>query len=284
MRRTTRGGDPRPTTIDILVDLSGHTAGNRLLTFARKPAPTQIGLFGYPVTTGLKAMDYHVTDFVTDPPGRTDAFYVEKLLRLPDLGWVYVPSLSAPAPTAPPVARGRSFTFGCLNHPGKLSEPCVDAWAAILKAVPKSRLVLLAGVSVASADALAARFTARGVSSDRLELVYRLPLNDYFEAYQPLDLALDPFPYNGGATTCDALWMGVPVLTVAGRDARGRQGVTILNALGLPEFVADTPEQLVTLAATWADQRDSLADIRPGTLREIDGSREPPSPRSLRVT
>lgn len=257
----------RADEIDVLVDLNGHTSGNRLLAFARKPAATQIALFGYPATTGLRAMDFRVTDATTDPPG-AEALYTEKLLRLPDLGWVYVPPADAPAPNALPAAGRRAFTFGCLNHPGKLSDPCVSAWAAILKAVPKSRLVLLAGLSVASANALAARFTAHGVSSDRLELVYRLPPADYFEAYQPIDLALDPFPYNGGVTTCDALWMGVPVLTVAGRDARGRQGVSILNALGLPEFVADTPEQLVTLAATWADQRDSLADLR-GTIRDI---------------
>jgi protein O-GlcNAc transferase len=107
-----------------------------------------------------------------------------------------------------------------------------------------------------------------GVSSDRLELVYRLPPGDYFEAYQPLDLALDPFPFGGAEATCDALWMGVPVLTVAGRDARGRQGMSLLNAVGLPEFVADTPEQSVTLAATWAEQRGPLAELR-GTLREM---------------
>ncbi len=258
----------RADEIDVLVDLNGHTSGNRLLAFARKPAAVQVGLFGYPATTGMRAMDFHVTDAVTDPPGRADALYVEKLLRLPDLGWVYVPPPAAPHPGARPAARGRSFTFGCLNHPGKLSDPCVDAWAAVLNAVPKSRLVLLAGESVASAEALAARFTARGVASERLELVYRLPAADYLDAYRPLDLALDPFPYNGGVTTCDALWMGVPVLTVAGGDARGRQGVSIMNALGLPEFVADSPDQLVTLAATWADQRESLADLR-GTLREI---------------
>jgi predicted O-linked N-acetylglucosamine transferase (SPINDLY family) len=258
----------RADEIDVLVDLHGHTPGNRLLSFARKPATTQISLFGYHSTTGLKAMDFRVTDVLADPPGQTEALYVEKLLRLPDLGWAYVPPKDAPVPNALPASRGRSFTFGCLNHPGKLSEPCVEAWAAILKAVPKSRLVLLAGESVASAEALAARFTKLGVVSDRLELVYRLPVRDYFEAYQPLDLALDPFPYNGGATTCDALWMGVPVLTVVGRDARGRQGQSILTALGLPEFVTDTPEQLVSLAVTWADQRDSLADLR-NTLRDI---------------
>ncbi|MBN9119479.1 MAG: tetratricopeptide repeat protein [Planctomycetes bacterium] len=257
----------RGDEIDILADLNGHASGHRLMAFARKPAAVQLGMFSYPATTGMRAMDYRVTDPTTDPPGQTDALYVEKLLRLPDLGWVYVPPADAPAPAAPKVAR-RSFTFGCLNHPGKLSDPCVGAWAAILKAVPRSRLVLLAGQSVASAEAIAARFTSLGVSSDRLELVYRLPSGDYFEAYQPLDLALDPFPYGGAVTTCDALWMGVPVLTVAGRDARGRQGMSLLSAIGLPEFVADTPEQLVSLAATWAEQRGTLAELR-GTLREM---------------
>lgn len=256
----------RADEIDVLADLSGHAAGNRLLALARKPAAAQVAVFGHPATTGMRAMDHRVTDATADPPG-SDALHVEKLLRLPDLGWVYAPPADAPVPVAPKAAR-RSFTFGCLNHPGKLSDPCAEAWAAILRAVPRSRLVLLAGQSVASAEALAARFTALGVASDRLELVYRLPADDYFATYQPLDLALDPFPYGGAVTTCDALWMGVPVLTVAGRDARGRQATSILNALGLPEFVADTPEQLVGLASTWADQRESLADLRV-TLREM---------------
>jgi predicted O-linked N-acetylglucosamine transferase (SPINDLY family) len=253
--------------IDILVDFTGHAPGNRLLAFARKPAAVQVSLFGYPATTGLAAMDFRVTDAITDPPG-AEALYAEKLLRLPDLGWAYAPPSDAPEPNPLPAAGRRSFTFGCLNHPGKLSEPCVEAWAAILKAVPKSRMVLLAGHSVAGAEALAARFTRHGVASDRLELVYRLPVGDYLAAYQPIDLVLDPFPYNGGVTTCDALWMGVPVLTLAGREARARHGVAILTALGLPEFVADSAEQFVSLAATWADQRESLADVR-ATLREM---------------
>jgi len=258
----------RADEIDILVDLNGHTSGNRLLVFARKPAATQISLFGYPATTGLKTMDYRITDAMTDPPGESEQLYSEKLLRLPDLSWVYVPPTDAPAPSVLPAAGRRSFTFGCLNHPGKFSAPCLEAWAAILKAVPKSRLVLLAGKSVEAAESLGARFTQLGIASERLELVYRLPESDYFAAYQLLDLALDPFPYCGAVTTCDALWMGVPVLTVAGRDARGRQGVSLLNAIGLPEFVADSPEQLVSLAATWADQRESLAEVR-NTLRDM---------------
>jgi predicted O-linked N-acetylglucosamine transferase (SPINDLY family) len=228
----------RTDEIDVLVDLTGHGPANRLLVFARKPAAVQLSLFGYPATTGMRAIDFRVTDALADPPG-AEGLYAEKLLRLPDLGGVYVPPPDAPAPAAVPAGR-RAFTFGCLNHPAKLSDACLDAWAAILKAVPKSRLVLLTGQSVTSAAELAAKFTHRGVVSDRLELMYRLSGPDYFDAFQPLDLMLDPFPYGGAVTTCDSLWMGVPVLTVAGADARGRQSTSLLNAVGLPEFVADT--------------------------------------------
>ncbi|MCI0702053.1 MAG: tetratricopeptide repeat protein [Planctomycetia bacterium] len=258
----------RSDEIDILVDLEGHTPGNGLVVFARRPAPIQMSLFGYPATTGLSTMDYRITDEITDPPGQTEAFYVEKLLRLPDVSWIYVPPADAPIPNALPSSSGRAFTFGCLNHPAKLSDASLEAWAAVLKAVPKSRLVLLSGRSGASMNELTARFTQLGIASDRLELMFRPPESDYFESYQPIDLALDPFPYTGSSTTCDALWMGVPVLTVAGRDARARQGVSVLNAVGLPEFVADSPEQLVTLAATWADQRDALTELR-ASLREM---------------
>ncbi|MFO0801284.1 MAG: tetratricopeptide repeat protein [Gemmataceae bacterium] len=254
--------------IDILVDLSGHTAGNRLLVFARKPAPVQITLFGYPTTTGLKAIDYKVSDPTADPPSESGEQYAERVLRLPEVAWVYRPPVNAPEPNALPGLSGRSFTFGCLNNPAKLSDACVAAWSRILKAVPKSRLVLLGGRSSAAARAIADRFTLHGVVSDRLEVVYRLPAAEYLEAYQPIDLALDPFPYNGGVTTCDALWMGVPVLTVAGTDYRGRQGGSILTNLGLPEFVADSPDKLVELAASWAEQRAGLADLR-GSLREM---------------
>ncbi|QJW99734.1 tetratricopeptide repeat protein [Frigoriglobus tundricola] len=260
-------GTVRADEIDILVDLNGHGPGNRLLAFARKPAATQISLFGYPATTGLRTMDYRVTDAVTDPPGSAEELYVEKLLRLPDLGWLYVPP-KAPEPNPLPAARNREFRFGCLNHPGKVSDASVETWAAILNAVPNARLVLLAGQSVTSAGALAERFTRHGVASDQIELINRLTATDYIGTYHRFDMALDPFPFGGAVTACDALWMGVPVLTAACRDARGRQGLAVLNALGLPEFVADSPDQLVTLAATWADQRDSLADLR-ATLREM---------------
>ncbi|MBX9581354.1 MAG: tetratricopeptide repeat protein, partial [Gemmataceae bacterium] len=258
----------RADEIDILVDLCGHGAGSRLLAFARRPAPVQFTLLNLMGTTGLRAIDYRLTDPVADPPGVADPLYVEKLLRLPQVGWVYAPPADAAGPNPLPSLAGRPFTFGCLNHPAKLSDACVGTWADVLKAVPGSRLVLLAGRSAETARVLEGRFAAAGVPADRLDLAYRLPVGEYYEAYRAVDLALDPFPFNGGVTTCDALWMGVPVLTVAGRDGRSRQGVSVLTSLGLPEFVADTPAKLVELAATWADQRGALADLR-GTLREM---------------
>ncbi|MBX9625695.1 MAG: tetratricopeptide repeat protein [Gemmataceae bacterium] len=258
----------RADEIDILVDLCGHTAGNRLPVFALRPAPVQLTLFNLAGTTGLSAIDFRLTDPFTDPPGQTDHLYAEKLVRLPEVSWVYSPPADAPEPADPPSASGGPFTFACLNHPAKLSEGCLDTWAAVLKAVPGSRLVLTAGRSADAAGVLAGRFAAAGVEPDRLDLIDRLPAGDYYGAYRLADVALDPFPCNGGVTTCDALWMGVPVLTVAGGDARGRQGVSLLTNLGLPEFVADSPGKLVELAATWAGQRAALADLR-GCLREM---------------
>jgi predicted O-linked N-acetylglucosamine transferase (SPINDLY family) len=258
----------RHDAIDVLVDLSGHTAGNRLLAFAYRPAPVQGTLFGYPVTTGLPAIDFRVSDPVADPPGEADRLYTERVVRLPHAAWVYRRPANAPDPDPPAAGTRRAFTFGCLNNPAKISDPCAGAWARVLKAVPRSRLVVLAGRSAEAARVLGERFARLGVPADRLELVYRLPEAEYFEAYRPIDLCLDPFPWNGAVTTCDALWMGVPVLTVAGADGRSRQGASILTNVGLPEFVADTPDKLVELAAAWSEQRAGLADLR-GGLREL---------------
>ncbi len=262
----------RDDEIDILVDLNGHMAGNRLSLFARKPAPVQVTLFGYPSTTGIAAMDYRISDPFADPPGEAGEYYVEKVLRLPEVAWVYKPPADAPDPGPLPVLKAQTFTFGCLNNPAKLSDACVETWARVLKAVKRSKLVLMGGRSVEGGQAFHERFSRFGVASDRVEVMGRVPPGrSYFEAYQPFDVALDPFPYNGGVTSCDALWMGVPVLTAAGRDYRSRQGVSLMNNLGLPEFVADSPDKLVDLAATWREERDGLADVR-GSLRELMGA------------
>lgn len=255
--------------IDILIDLSGHTAGNRLLTLAHRPAPIQCTVFGYPNTTGLKAVDYRITDEVSDPPGMTESLYAEDLLRLPCLPWVYQPPGDAPDLTPLPGLDRSTITFGCLNNAAKISEACLQAWVRILKEIPSARLVLLAGQSEAGAKRLTDLLTAAGVSGDRLQMVFRLPRSEYYEAYQLFDLALDPFPYNGGVTTCDALWMGVPVLTLAGNTYVSRQGAAILTHAGLGEFVAESVDGLVALARTWAENRDVLAEIRAGLRDQL---------------
>ncbi|MBL8865872.1 MAG: hypothetical protein JNK93_09960, partial [Planctomycetia bacterium] len=245
------------------------TAGNRLFALTRRPAPIQCLLFGYPNTTGIAAIDYRITDAVSDPPGETEAFNVEKLLRLEGLAWAYQPPADAPPVTPLPSLAGQPFTFGCLNNAAKISDACVRAWAKLVAAVPSAKLILLAGQSTEGAAILKERFAVAGLPPDRLELVMRLPRRDYFEAYSRCDLALDPFPYNGGVTTGDALWMGVPVLAVAGRSYVSRQGVAVLTHVGLPEFAAESPEQLVELAKTWAENREMLDDIRTGLRSQV---------------
>jgi protein O-GlcNAc transferase len=263
----------RADAIDVLVDLSGHTANNRLLVLARRPAPVQMTLFGYPNTTGLSAVDYRLTDDVSDPPGMTEHLYAEGLWRLPQLAWMYSPPTDAPAITPLPSSSGaKPFTFGCLNNAAKISEDCCDTWARLIASIPGSRLVLMAGQSQAGAKRLTDRFVSAGILRDRLQLVMRLPRKEYFESYQLFDLALDPFPYNGGVTTCDALWMGVPVLTVAGNSYVSRQGAAVMTHVGLSEFVADTPAGLIDLAKIWASNRDMLADIRGGLRSQLAGS------------
>ncbi|QEL19757.1 O-linked N-acetylglucosamine transferase, SPINDLY family protein [Limnoglobus roseus] len=248
--------------IDILIDLSGHTAGNRLSILAARPAPIQATLFGYPNSTGLKAVDYRITDEVSDPPGMTESLYNERLLRLAGLAWAYQPPADAPPVGPLPSLTSETFTFGCLNNAAKYSDACIDAWAKLVAAVPNAKLVLLAGQSEGGAERLVEKFTAAGLTKDQLQLLMRLPRRDYFEAYSRFDLALDPFPYNGGVTTCDALWMGVPVLTVAGGSYVSRQGASILTHVGSTEFIAESPEQLAEVAKIWASNRDMLADIR----------------------
>ena len=248
--------------IDILIDLNGHTAGNRLLVVANRPAPVVMTLFGYPNTTGLDAVDYRITDPVSDPEGATEALSTERLLRLDGPAWVYAPpSLNLPVGPLPSLAQ-KPFTLGCLNNPAKISAACLDAWGKILQNVAGTRLVILAGSSQTGRKRLADRFTRAGILRDRVELVPRLAREDYFQKYNELDIALDPFPYNGGVTTGDALWMGVPVLTVAGHSYAARQGVMANAALGLGEFTAASPDDLPAIVKSWTQRRPELANLR----------------------
>jgi protein O-GlcNAc transferase len=269
----------RADRLDVLIDLGGHTAGNRVLVLAARPSPVQATLFGYPNTTGLKAVDYRISDPLSDPPGATEHLYAERVLRLPETAWVYAPPESAP-PVAPHPAA--DFTFGCLNNAAKISDACLDAWAAVLHAVPGSRLVLLAGQSQGGAGRLLDRFAERGIDRGRVEPVSRLPKEMYFAAYSRFDLSLDPFPYNGGVTTGDSLWMGVPVLTVAGASYVSRQGAMAMTAVGLPGFVAQSADELVRLAREWAGRRTELAEIRSGLRDRLASSPLADGPRYVR--
>jgi predicted O-linked N-acetylglucosamine transferase (SPINDLY family) len=248
------------------VDLAGHTAGRRLLVFARRPAPVQVTHFGYPNTTGLAAMDYRITDAFAGPPGRTEAFHTEELVRLPEVAWCYQPPPAPEVGPLPALAAGH-LTFGSLNNLAKITPQAVAVWSRLLQAAPGSRLLLLAGVGDRTDQRLREAFRRHGVDEGRLRLLGRLPRDQYLRLYEHIDVALDPFPYNGGVTTCDALWMGAPVIAVAGDSYVSRQGVSLLSNLGLSDWIAETPEGCVSLAARWAKDLEGLRRLR-AELRE----------------
>jgi predicted O-linked N-acetylglucosamine transferase (SPINDLY family) len=251
--------------IDILVDLALHTEGNRLLAFARRPAPVQISYLGYNASTGLPAMDYRITDAHMDPPGEpTDG--PEELLRLPNCYWAYRPVAPHVEVGPPPRAQNGFVTFGSFNSFIKITPAVVAAWARVLAAVPDARLlaVVPGGNHNTHARTL---FESHGVAAGRLRLVPRLPVEPFFRLYHEVDLTLDPFPYNGGITSLDSLWMGVPFVTLAGGRAVSRAGLSILTNIGLSEYVARDVEQYVALHAQLARDADRLAALR-GSLRQ----------------
>jgi protein O-GlcNAc transferase len=253
--------------IDILVDLTLHMAHNRLLVFARKPAPIQVTWLGYCSTTGLEVMDYRLSDPYLDPPDTDLSIYSEQTLRLPDNYWCYQPGDTAPDPAPPPALSTGYITFGCLNNFTKVSPAAMDLWTQILHRMPQARLIVHSKPG-AHLKQVRARFVHAGFTADRLEFVGQRPSwLDYINTYNGIDLALDPFPYCGWITTCDSLWMGVPVVSLSGRTAAGRGGKSILTAIGLPELVAETPEQYVQIAVKLAGDLSRLVELRK-TLRQ----------------
>jgi predicted O-linked N-acetylglucosamine transferase (SPINDLY family) len=260
----------RADRIDILVDLAGHTMGSRLPVFAAKPAPIQMSWLGYPATTGLSQIDWRITDALADPPGMTEAHYTEQLLRLESGFNCYQPPHDAPDIAKPPTDGNGYVTFGSFNHAAKIRDDVLDLWAALLKQVPSARLLLkhrgfnYAPIRAAYLEAL----TRRGVPEDRVELVdYMNSFGGHLAAYNRIDIALDPFPYNGTTTTCEALWMGVPVVTLAGDTHRARVGASLLTRVGLPELIADSPGAYLAIAARLAGDRARLRELR-GDLRQ----------------
>jgi predicted O-linked N-acetylglucosamine transferase (SPINDLY family) len=256
-------GAIREDRIDILVDLTMHMADNRLLVFARKPAPVQVTYLAYCGTTGLDTMDYRLTDPYLDPPGREEPFYRERSVRLPETYWCYRPGIEAPPANGLPALETGQVSFGSLNNFCKVSPATLAAWSRLLHVVPGSRLLLHAHAG--SHRRRVRTFLAeQGVSPERLTLVDFLPMAEYFGVYRQIDVALDPFPYGGGTTTCDALWMGVPVVSLAGATAVGRGGLSILSNVGLAELAARDAEQYVEIAAALAKDLPRLSELRAG--------------------
>jgi predicted O-linked N-acetylglucosamine transferase (SPINDLY family) len=258
----------RSDGIDILVDLAGHTRRTRLLVFARRPAPIQVSWLGYFNTTGLATMDYFVTDPVSSPPGQ-EQYFVERLVRLPATRFCYEPPEFLPEVNDLPARNSGHVTFGCLNTLAKLNDGVLALWARILAAVPGARLVLQAA---ALNDPLLRRdFTAyaaaHGIAPERLELRQFVPVEKAALTYHDIDIALDPFPFCGGMTTLDALWMGVPVVTLPQVMIAGRQSASMLANLGLPELIAADEVAYVAAAAGLAHDLDRLAALR-ASLRE----------------
>jgi protein O-GlcNAc transferase len=258
----------REDRIDILVDLAGHTSGSRLLTFARKPAPVQVTYCGYPNTTGLAAMDYRLTDQWADPSPQADALHTEKLVRLPRSFLCYRPPASAPPIGPLPSLANGVVTFGSFNALAKITAPMMAVWSQILRQVPRSRLLIKShsGLSdSAPRERLLEIFGSLGIEADQIELIAKIPqMSAHLELYHRVDIALDTYPYHGTATTCEALWMGVPVITLAGQSHVSRVGVSLLNNVGLSELVANEPDDYVQLAMNIAKDSSRLSKLRAG--------------------
>lgn len=258
--------------VDILVDLAGHAPENRIGVMARKPAPLQLSMLDYFDTTGLSAMDYYVTDNFSSP-GDTRQRFTEKLLHLDQ------PRLVYEAPDYAPMLEVRTnkekpLVFGSFNRHHKLVPHVIQTWSKLLLAVPGSRL-LLKGKAFGEADSQAVfrqRFAACGIDAQRIEFRGESPHAEMFSEYGDMDIALDTFPYNGGLTTCEALWMGTPVLTLLGERIISRQTAGMLEAVGLPEFIASDESDFVARGVAWAERRTELNLLRRGLRQRMSHS------------
>jgi protein O-GlcNAc transferase len=259
--------------IDILIDLSGHTAGNRLTLFARKPAPIQCTWLGYVGTTGLREIDYIIADRFVIPP-EDDGLYSEQPYRLPNSYLCFTPPNIDVAVGGLPMLDTGAPTFGCFNNLLKINGAVVDLWSALLTAVPQSQLFLKTAQldDVAVRHGIASEFAARGIAGDRLRLAGGSPRQELLAAYNDVDIALDPFPFGGGTTTLEALWMGVPTITLRGDRFVGRVGESVLTALRLPELVAASPADYLAAAIDLAGDSDRLAALRANLRRRLVAS------------
>ena len=265
----------RDDRIDILVDLNGHTALNRLMVFARKPAPIQVTWLGYPNTTGLSAMDYRITDGFADPVGMTEHIHSEKLVRLPACFSCYKPPGDAPEVSGLPAREKGYVTFGSFNNLAKITPEVMAVWARVLQAIPGARLTLKnSGLGVeAMRQTVWETFAKLGVARERLELLGPDRFQPaHLERYRNIDIGLDPFPYNGTTTNCEALWMGVPVVTLAGQAHAARVGVSQMSNLELTELICYTPEEYIATASRLASDLERLSALRMGLRSRMAAS------------
>jgi predicted O-linked N-acetylglucosamine transferase (SPINDLY family) len=252
----------RDDRIDVLVDLAGHIAGNRLLVFARKPAPVQVTYLGYQNTTGMSAMDYRLTDAAADPPGRTDAFYTERLIRLPRSFFCYRPPDASPPITALPALTTGHVTFGSFNNFSKVSQHVLITWLRILHRLARSRLLVLAECAAHVRQQVHDLARTQGIEPSRIEVFDHRPNDQYLRLLQQADIALDPFPFTGHTTTCDSVWMGLPVVMLEGDRYASRFGGSVLANVGLDRLIASSVEQYSDLAVGLASDLERLAQLR----------------------
>ncbi len=255
----------RNDQIDILVDLAGHTAYNRMLLFARKPAPVQVAYLGYPNSTGLTTMDYRITDSWADPLGQTDHLYTEELARLPHGFLCYKPPDNCPETAKLPALKTRQITFGSFNNLAKVTPEVIALWSAILAAVPQAQMIMK---SKALADKntrqrIQEMFVKNSVRAAQINLIGFVPsFAEHLALYNSVDIGLDTFPYNGATTTCEALWMGVPVIVLAGGRHVSRLGVSLLSRVGLKSLIAGKSEEYMEKAVQLAGDLKQLQELR----------------------
>jgi protein O-GlcNAc transferase len=256
---------------DILVDLAGHTGLNRMPLLARRLAPVQVTYLGYPDTTGLKEMDIRLVDSITDPEGEADRFHAEKLVRFAPTAWCYAPPESAPLPAREPAKEG-AVTFGCFNNFAKVSDCALKSWASVLFAVPNARL-LLKGLGLEKSEIatrLLGRFSNVGIDPSRVEFMARSATSaEHLGHYGRMDIALDTFPYNGTTTTCEALWMGVPVVTLLGDRHAARVGASLLSAAGHPEWIGRDRDDYIAIAAGLAGDARLRCALRSSLRQDL---------------
>jgi protein O-GlcNAc transferase len=261
--------------IHILVDLAGHTGRNNLTAFAYKPAPIQVSWLGYPNTTGLKAVDYRFTDDIADPVGDSEQFHTETLVRLPQGMWCYGGNASIQPHTELPFDKNGYITFGSFNDLAKLTPDVIKAWATILKATPNAKLLLKARqlVEEETQERLIELFKNEGIDKNRLILkAFSSSKSEHFDLYGEIDLALDTFPFNGATTTCEALWMGVPVLTIRGDRHVARVGASLLHRVDLDQLIAETTDEYIAKATSYTKDPNALRELRFNMRERVQSS------------